>query len=202
MPLTISTTILTVLRGILNDANEATWTDAQLEDALRAERRSVSYRDPYVSSAGVLVRAGLSAPLRVPDSDAAASLLLREPGGESYQAAPGFRFWDDGAAPEVWVGGQVQDGGDYDVDYVNGRLTFDTAPQDWQAVNASFVYYRVWHAARSALLSGKTSGQVAVKVKQGDVEQQFSGVAEAVRAIDAVIASMSPASVPVRRRVY
>lgn len=190
------------LRELLGDPDGDVYSDDRLTEALRLNRETILYRDPTTSSIGLAATAWRTAAVRVPHSDTDYSLLIAEPDGLSYQCLPAVRYWDNTVSAAIWVDGELQTTG-YTVNYLSGRVTFSTALEDYQAVNASFSYYKLLHAARQCILTRKiTDSDTGVSLKQGPVTIQYGTVADAIRAIDAMLREQQPKTLPIARRIY
>lgn len=196
--------ILDITREILGDTNPARqlFTDSRLIEALRIHRKIVRMRDPVVKATGLVT----TFPYRVrgqclPEDNTRDSQLMAEPGGVHFQAQQHLRYWDPDVTPEVWVNSsQVTTG--FTVDYISGRIAFDTAVDDWKPVQASFAHYQVYHAARHCLLGmSAAAGQVIRTTIAGD-ETEYGNPKDAIAALDAFIASISPKSIRWKRRIY
>lgn len=185
------------------DVNNPIYDIRLLVNALQDNRATVRYRNPYIKATGVYVNFGYPNTIRVPESETSYSLLQNEPGGYNAQAQSFVRHWDSSVAPEVYVSGILKTiTTDYTVDYPKGRLTFTATIGDWQPVNASFCYYRVYHAARTVLLQQKSNARSPIEWSEAGVSEKYGYAIDAIRALDQLIASMSPQNNRIAKRIY
>lgn len=213
MSLIVDPSILASLRELLQDTDSThfTWTDSRLTEALRVHRETIRVRDPFLFTAGVYARHRYFAPVPVPWSDIPETLLQPEPGGASFQAAPFRRYWDpsQGENVEVWVLGVKQQYGlDYQVDWMNGRVTFQNSPNiqlpvdDWKPVQAGYSYYRMRHAMRD-VIAGSLATNPVLQVKFGANEAvQQMPASEILKALQVLIAEETPDFIAFQRKTY
>ena len=213
-PLAIDADAIASLRDILVDPDATLYPDFTILRALRDNRALMLYRDPVYSSGSIYpFQTILRARQRIPvtPTDPWNSQLLPEPDGKTWQAQPHVRHWDSQTPVYVWMNGVLQTAALYAlsadpfaVDFPSGRVQFTYSgllpTYDYQTVNATFAYYKVYDAARQILL-GTMGSNAQVSIKLSDVVVGIS-IKDAIDALDQLIATMQPAAVPVERRLY
>jgi hypothetical protein len=207
-PITIDSDVYQSLRELLGDTDPAAplFTEARLTDALRDGRRTVLYRDPAYCGSGVFAFFGATLPRRtvpIPETDLAASTLRAEPGLRSFQAQAPYRHWDSSLLATIWRSGEMQTlTTDYTLNYAEGRVTFVSDIPDYEPVNASFCYYPIYRIAKSLLLA-KLAAEKQIDGERHDTDSYtYEQVETRIRAIDEVLADVSPRNVAVVRRLY
>lgn len=200
--MTIDINAKTTLREILTDTQTPyDFTDFALINALQDNRQTILYRNPYIQATGQFINRAYSAPIGVPDSDIQNSILQAEPGKRIFQAQKFVRHWDSLAAVAIYVSGVIQDASTYTVDYPTGRVTFNVDIGDFQPVNACFSYYKIYHAARMVLLTTGVNGS-PTKLQNGPDSIKFNTIADNLKALNAIIAEMSPRTIRINRKIY
>lgn len=198
---------LDALRLLLidTDRNSPTFPTDRLTLALRDNRRTVLFRDPGYAASGVNPYLWYRGKTHVPESDPDTSQLISEQDKRNFQAPNYFRHWDSNGTVQVWVNGVLKTiSTDYTVDYAQGRVTFTADVNDWQAVNVTASYFRIYHAARSVLLwRASQQGNNLVSWTDGDgVSEHYGSIKEAIAAMDAAIGEMTNRNVRFARRMY
>jgi hypothetical protein len=182
--------------------DDPTYCDAQIIAALRDQRLSINIRPwkGFVYNPSNYLYQNL---MPVPGSDEYNSELLPEPGNTAFQARQGFRHWDSSAPVEVWVAGYLKTiDTDYTVSYPEGRVVFTSALPNFQAVCASFVYFRVYHAARQCVQSRLVSPGELISWRDADAEENYGSKSDVLRAIDQMIASFTSKLIRNAKRIY
>ncbi len=192
------------LRAILadEDASDYAYTAGRLEQALRDNRSTVLFRNPGFASSGVNPFLWYRGKVHVPPTNPDDSLLQAEAGLRAFQAARHLRHWDSRGTVYVWQNGVLKTATtDYSVNHREARVTFTYDVQDWETVNASFSQYRIYHAARDVLML-ELGRKRLVGLKLTDNNYTFADPAEAIRALDTVIANMTPALIKPGKKLY
>lgn len=191
------------LREVLCDVTAATkrYTDARLIEALRANRQTVMFHNPLLSVLNPFVYSNslfLLGRLPVSENDMMDSVLKPEPGLRSFQAKSYCRNWDSLTSIALYRYGILGTlGTDYTVNFPEGRVTFTTDVNDYEPVEASFCYYRIYHAARQCLLSLIGKGRFLVSwTEQDGTSEHYGSVKEAISAMDALCAQFKPSTIP------
>lgn len=188
---------IATVRELLMDTEELdrAYTDRQIITALRANRASVNYRalknfPVNFNFTFNYMRSG------VPESDDYNSVLIAEPGGNSFQAKMQFRNWDSYSPADIWVNNYLKvETTDYTINYPEGRVTFADELSSFQIVNASYCYYKVFHAARQCLLSRLTRRGELIQWRDADAEEQYGTVEDAIKAMNIIISSFNPGQI-------
>lgn len=201
---TIPAEAIQTVRSILMDqvTIDPIYCDAQIIAALREQRLSVNIR-PWKGLVYNPANYLYQNLMPVPGSDDFISELLPEPGNLAYQAKQGYRHWDSTAPAEVWVAGYLKTvDTDYTVSYPEGRVVFTAAIPNFQSVCASFVYFRVYHAARQCVLSRVSAPGDIYSWKDADASETYGTKEEVLKAIDKMIGSFNPRLIPSAKRIY
>lgn len=201
----IDAEVIQSLRELLRDtdASNPQYSDALLVDTLRDHRRTVLYRDPGYASSGVNPYLWYRGKVHVPPTDPDYSLLQAEPDRLTFQAHRFCRHWDSLQPVRVWQNGVAKTlTTDYTVSFAEGRITFTYTVNDWETVNASFCYYRLYHAARQCVLGRLSQPTRLHSWKEGDVAEMYDGLRDLLSALDAMIGEMIPANVRWEKRWY
>lgn len=210
--LTIDPEPLQSLREILGDTDPGVvqFTEQRLIDALRDNRAVVLFRDPGYASSGVNPYLWYRGKVHVPGTNPDYSLMQAEPDQATFQAQRFVRHWDSQSAVRVWRNGvEKTNSGDFSINYPEGRITFNntatntTPVRDWETINCSFAYYRIYHAARMVIATElATAAEYGSTIKLGEDTFNLGGLRDQLYMIDRVIAEMTPPNVRSSRKVY
>lgn len=201
----VDSEIINALREVLGDTDSTAlaYSEGLCVQALRSHRQHVRCRDPLTLSVGLLMQYPWNPRIPIARSDIADSILEAAPGGREFQALPWLRCWDPKATPEVWKDGVKQSTSVYVVDYINGRIVFEEALEDYRVVQASFTYYHLLRAARFCVATrSANNAKTLTSVKIGADSFTFASPGQALRALDQAIASLEPQYLTLHDRKY
>jgi hypothetical protein len=194
---------ITAIRNILGDTDESCPVYAQelIVQILSEQRETIYYRDPKTVSSGFVNYRGWYGRQHVPSNEHDYSLLQAEPGGYVFTAQRFVRHWDSNIPPVIWLSGSKKViTTDYTVDYANGRITMVAQTDDWDVVNASFSYFKIYHAAKQMILLSGLSQPISMEF--GDNKYTMLSPESAVKVLDNVIRDMTPQNIKAVSRVY
>lgn len=203
MAVAVDNTSLNALMLILGDASFTTYDSSYCMQVMLEFRQSVIFRNPAYSSSGINPWLFYRGQVHVAPTNPDYTLLEAEPDGFSFSAHRFTRHWDPSQPPQVWLNGVLKTiTTDYTVDYVNGRVTFLTAISDWQTVNASFVTYKIYHAAQQILLSALAGSQGVMSVEQGDIKYDYGDLRAKLKVVQSIIGNNVPSNLRINRKMY
>lgn len=196
------------LREILHDtdASAPVYSEMRLIDALRDHRETVLFRNPLpgitgIQSLPVYIYGRNVVPLN--ETNTWDSHLTPEPDLRSFQAKRTQRHWDSQQSVRIYRDGLLQTlTTDYTVNYAEGRVAFTFDVQDWEAVCASYCFYRIYHAARQIMLAHIANPNGLVMWSEAGVTENYGSLHDRLAAIDALIGSMAPQTLRVNKKVY
>lgn len=194
---------LKALMNILGDTSFSIYDASYCRQVLLENRQSYIFRNPAFSSSGINPWLFYRGQVHVAPTNPDYTLLEAETDGFNYIAHKFVRHWDAGSPPQIWRNGVLKTiTTDYTVDYQNGRVTFLTTVSDWETVNASFIAYRIYHAAQSVLVAALSGSNGAVMVKQDNIEYDYGDIKSRLEAIQTMVANNCPANIRIDRKMY